>query len=198
MKRVPVIGLDLSLSQTGLAVVTTEGTLVVHSLKDTIHKGAGDGSKLMRLHRITRWIVGTVAAYTSDTIPARFGYEMYAYSGQGLTRLAEQSAVVRSQLFLSYRTVPLPMTAEEARKFVFGSTLRPKLKDIPQKAARKRAIKEDVLARLTALTGVTAANADEADAAVIALVMDAYVNRRASVLGAYENELFERLDARGQ
>lgn len=192
-----VVGLDLSVTRTGVAIIGDDGALSTHSYEtEKVPKHAGEGYKLMRLLRIARWVITTIAARAGDKQPLRIGYEMYAFSGSGLTRLAEQNAIVRSQIYLNFVTVPLPMTAEEARKFVFGSSLRPSTKAIPNKAARKRAIKEDVLARLAA-KGVAAANADEADAAVIALVMDAYVNRRAEHVGAYENELFERLDARG-
>lgn|GEM_PF-4282960 len=194
MSSIPVVGLDLSLGNTGIAIIK-DGKLRTFSRGEKLPKEAGDGSKLMRLHRSARWAVDTIKGVVGDD-PVRIGYEQYAFSGNGLTRLSEQSAVVRSQLYLNFATVPISLTAEESRKFLFGTAMRHA--DIKNKGSRKKAIKADVILRLIRLGYPEPDNADEADAAVIALVMNAYINeRQIQLYGDYGFELFRRLDARG-
>lgn len=150
-----VVGLDLSVTSTGLVVLSERPdgcwedvfrTSVGYSLK----RDSKVREKIERLVVVARTVVETVRLWS----PVAVGIEGYAFSRHGAVYdLAELQGVVKSQLWLGCQIEPVIVSPTMARKTVLGTGAPRGKKGI---------------ARILKGLGLTFDNDDIADAYVIA------------------------------
>lgn len=159
------IGLDLSLSRSGIVVLDPSGNVVEKT--DSGYSLSSDASVKEQVERqidIARKIIGVVQRYMKDGFVS-VGIENYAFStvrGRGgavqsasQTKLAELHGVVQSQLLLTLGVVPEIVVVNTARKVALGKGNIGKGKILPLLTKR----------------GFDFNNGDQADAYVIAEYM---------------------------
>lgn len=157
-----VIGLDLSLTSTGIVSLVEVGKdWGVHS---SLHVGHSLKRDAAVREKIERYVV--IAAAVLDTVrqfkgmEVTVGIEGYAYSKKGAQNdLAELQGIVKSQLWLGERIEPVIVSVTEARKLVLGTG--------SPKGSKKGKTKEGV-AKILKGMGLEFDSDDEADAYVIA------------------------------
>jgi hypothetical protein len=153
-----VVGLDLSLSNTGMCFVPPDwegdvGSLVVASFKTTREKMAYGKPHVLARIDTERYlqIADKVIRFVKECGVRDVAVEGYAYSpvrtkkGQpvqssSMTKLAELGGVVKSQLLLSCQSPAVPVASNTARKFVTGGLKRGKQKQQIEQFLRERGI----------------------------------------------------------
>lgn len=177
--RLSVAGLDLSQRSSGVAIIDRDNQLVTYTFGSNLKDDASERAKAMRNLTIANDIIKVVRQHHVAVVAV----EDYAFSrrSSSVHPLAELGGVVKSQLVLSCGIAVAPVTASSLRKFLFGKAI-----------SDKKAIKS----KLEAMGYKDLKNCDESDALVVALVMDAYSNRRETFCQKHELEVFDRLDKR--
>lgn len=152
-----VAGLDISLRNTGLAIITPEG-MKTFSFGLKI-EAPSEKEQLDRIIKIASWVTRKLREHNVEYV----AIEDYAFSRNSAskTKLAEVTGVIKVQIVTALKTVPIRLTSTQIRKFVVGNG---------------RAKKEVVQTHLE-LIGYKAGNADEYDAIAVALLLDEWVNR---------------------
>lgn len=169
-----VAGLDLSLRNTGIAVVSPQG-IFCHSVGYSI-EAATEREQVQRMLRIAAEAI----RFCKEHGVSRVGIENYAFrpSQAGLTQIAELNGVVKAQAVVVLKTVPVRLAPSQVRKFLLG-------KGNAQKVA--------VQSHLKKLGYLQATNADEFDALAVALVLDAWANPNAQ-LSDYQKGVIEEIN----
>lgn len=174
-----VAGLDLSLSSAGVAILPPTGAPVYWTLAMEMAKHPTERDRIERVIWITNQIMGKLKEHGVQFV----GIEDYAFSGHGLTRLAELTGNLKVQVYLGLRAVPLMIAANSVRKYHLG-------KDPPAKVNRKQKLQD----YLKSVGYVGFRNLDESDALGVALVIDDWANRRSTVADMNKIEVLDRLD----
>lgn len=168
------VGLDLSLRQTGVAVITESGSAEYFSFGRALSQDAGNYDKIKRYIDLTQKILKVLKNYPDAFI----SMENYGFGGPGLAVQCEFGGIVKSQIWLAYKTVPVTLPAKVIRKLLLGS----------EKASGP--IKERVAQRLKQLGYPKAKNYDETDALAVAHVVRQLFTEAKT---PYENEILGRL-----
>lgn len=151
------MGLDLSLTGTGMCILREDGSVLKVGLYGgKLGRGAPVRDKIERMLDIARSVVSSVSE-AKASIPGSeivAGIEHYAYGRMrgAFADLGEINGVVKSQLWMAHSIEPKQVVVSSARKAVFG---------------RGNVPKADVLG-LLAERGLKFADHNEADAYVIA------------------------------
>lgn len=120
----PIVGLDLSLTATGICLLDVEGepsfSVVGHGLKRT----AKQRDKIERIVDIVSAIVDVVSDCSSKP---RVAIEGYAFGARGAQNdLGELHGAVKLQLWLGHGIEPVIIPSSRARKIVLGKGRLPK------------------------------------------------------------------------
>lgn len=167
------VGLDLSLRQTGVAVITDTASAHYFSFGRALSQKAGNYDKIKRYIDLTQKIIKVV----KDHPDAFISMENYGFGGPGLAVQCEFGGIVKSQLWLACRKVPVTLPSTVIRKLLLGS-------------AKPESIKERVAERLMQLGYPKAENFDQTDALAVAhVVRQLFVEAKTS----YEQEILEQL-----
>lgn len=156
------IGLDLSLRNTGLAVVRGDGTIVkVCSFGASLDRGATMKQKVERLVGLTQRIVQEVRVYHAEAFDkggeAKVAIENYAFGARGAQNdLGELHGCVKMQLHLSMHLYAEVVSPSSYRKILLGKG-----------NATKQQSYEWAKVELTN-GGLAVSNNDEADAYLVA------------------------------
>ena len=113
------VGLDLSLTGSGLVIVDEEGIVIDRGLYGyTLTRKATVRDKIERLLFIVENIIKKVERHGDDVV---VGIEGYAYGKFGSQpELGELQGCVKTQLWLALRIVPEVVVVTAARKTVLG------------------------------------------------------------------------------
>lgn len=118
------VGLDLSLTGTGIVVIDPDGDLnlqrtVGYALKEDSSEREIIERQLYIATEITDVIRGLTDAHGARP---RIAIEHYAFSkhSSSVTKLAELRGVVKSQIWLVFQLIPDMVTVGEARRTVLG------------------------------------------------------------------------------
>lgn len=172
-------GLDLSQRSAGVAIIDASGSVHTYTFGSDLSKTSTERQKTWRNIEIANGIINAFKGHAVRAV----GVEAYAFSRKATSvhGLAELGGLVKAQLLLGLNLSPYPMPASSMRKFLFGKN-----------TSDKKAIRN----KLVEMGYAQPTNTDESDALVVALVVDAYSNRRSAHCEQHELELFDRLDAR--
>jgi Holliday junction resolvasome RuvABC endonuclease subunit len=154
----PVVGLDLSLTATGICVLDEEDVrfeTVGYGLK----RSSRQKDKIERIIEIVSAILGEVE--TCIPMPA-VGIEGYAFGARGAQNdLGELHGAVKTQLWLAHQIEPVIIPASHARKSVLG----------------KGNLAKQAIVDLLTNRGIDVRNNNEADAYVIAKCLQLKVEK---------------------
>lgn len=168
MKR--YVGLDLSLTATGVVILDAAGEVVFHdTYGEAGHLKDAPRTKIERQIGIAANVVKAIKKHGiyeppigREIVRPEVGIELYAFSRRGKQNdLAELHGVVRSQLWMVLKIAPEPMTASHVRKVVLAKGNVSKLL-IPKMIAEGR------IATRTDWAGFEFPDGDQADAFVVA------------------------------
>lgn len=159
---IAVAGLDLSHTNTGVAVICDDGVFT-YSYGYELARDATEAEKILRQARILRFIQGILEKHSV----VRVGCESYAYAtGIGLPLSGELTGQLKLAVFLKTKSPIFMFPPKEARRFVFGH--QPKGK-------------KAIVSELKKLGYAQPSNHDEADALVIALTIHRLLNQPWSI-----------------
>lgn len=145
------MGLDLSLTSTGIEVLDSLGSRVYGGLVGKELKKATERDRVERLVLIANTIIGLVKEHDVRHV----AIEGYAYSKKyGGEKLAELHGVVKTQLYLACGLIAEPVSPRKARRVVFGQG--------------KGGIKKKMVQPLLEQRGIFIENGDQRDAYVVA------------------------------
>lgn len=117
-----VMGIDLALRKTGVAVLTEEGLLlraftIEHKIKRAKGEAITEAHKIQRLLTVTSEIMRQVEAFRVRHV----ALENFAYNqAHQAHQMGEMAGSLKTQLWLGQRIVPITEPATTARKHVFG------------------------------------------------------------------------------
>jgi len=157
------LGLDLSLTSTGIVILSKSGALLHSSAYGYGLKKAGTDDEIKRLLDITNRIESVVSEFPIECV----GIEDYAYrragSGSQITRQAELTGVVKTTLY-QYRLKIFVVGISQGRKITFECPVG------VSNAERKEGmdIKTKVMELVKTKYGLDFETTDEADAFVLA------------------------------
>lgn len=148
------MGLDLSLTSTGIEVLDSCGNRVYGCVVGKELRRATERDRVERLVMIANTIIGLVKEHGVRHV----GVEGYAYSKKfGGEKLAELHGVVKTQLYLACQLIAESISPKTARRVVFGKG--------------KGSIKKNMVQPLLEQRGICIDNADQRDAYVVARCM---------------------------
>ena len=115
------VGLDLSLTGSGIVVLDESGSVVATALDGwKLDRSASVREKIDRLVHIASTVMGVVHGAREGGVVV--GIEGYAYNQRGATAdLGELGGVVKTQLWLGFEVEPRIVAVSTARKLVFGN-----------------------------------------------------------------------------
>lgn len=114
------VGLDLSLTGTGVVVIDKDGDINMQRVIGyALKEDSSEREIIERQMYIATEIVDVIKAVPERP---RVAIEHYAFSkrSSSVTKLAELRGVVKSQIWLVFRLVPAIITVGEARRTVLG------------------------------------------------------------------------------
>jgi len=132
------LGLDLSLTGTGLCVLDAEGAVVAMArVGSDLTRGVHERERIERLIVIAEAVLRVARAAQAEGSLA-VGVEDYAFSRRNgaLVDLGELGGVVKTQLWLALGVEPVRIPVSTARKSVLGRGNLPKVAVIPALAQR--------------------------------------------------------------
>lgn len=159
------VGLDLSLQSAGIAVITADQSAFYHSFGEKLPKKPGNYAIIKRYIGITQKIIDILKDVPIQCV----ALENYGFGGQGLAVQCELGGIVKSQIFLALRQVPVTLPANTIRKLLLGH-------------AKKEDIKEKVRSKLIELGYPEPDNFDQSDALAVAHVVRSLYSNRAPTL----------------
>lgn len=133
-----VIGLDLSLSRTGMCFIPTNwngsfGDLAFESVSTKRTEVVFGRASLRAREEIERYlrIAHRVVNFIGKNNAKNVSIEGYAYAQKtaSVTKLAELGGVIKSQVLLTCKIVPVSIPSNTARKFVMGKLERKNQKE---------------------------------------------------------------------
>jgi len=170
-----VVGLDLSMTNTGMCYIPPEWDGNIESLsfssfgtkKSDMTFGKRElitKDELMRYISIANKVVGFIRKNKADRVVV----EDYAYSkgktgSSSVTKLCELGGTVKTQLVLVFKSTPVVLSASSARKSICGSLKRSKPKEQLEELLRS--------------FGFRFNNYDEMDAFVVGYAFYCEINR---------------------
>lgn len=170
-----VAGLDLSLRGAGVAVIGLDGSVSAATFGYPLSKESTDRDRLERILKVTSQLMAFLKLHKVNYI----GVENYAFSKMNsISCQAELGGVVKSQIYVSMKIVPITMPVTSVRKFVLGKSTKSKV---------------TVQKHFKAL-GYILKTADEYDALAVAYLTDFWANDRNCGGNKYHSELLDRLD----
>lgn len=119
------VGLDLSLTNTGIAVITGDQKADYYSFGFSLGKDAGNYAVIKRYISLTHKIIETVKKYPDLH---SISMENYGFGGPGLAVQCEFGGIVKSQIFLALKRVPLTLPSTVIRKLLLGDAKRQDIK----------------------------------------------------------------------
>lgn len=170
-----VAGLDLSLRSAGIGVIRPDGSSQCWTVEYEIAKKCSERDRMERVLSICN----DVMKILNEQQPRYVGIENYGFSGHGLTKLAELTGNVKTQVYLNLKTVPLILGVGSVRKYLLGKDSRDK---------------SDTRNRLLALGYDSPKNLDESDALAIAYVVNDWANRRGMIVDEHKMSVIDSLD----
>lgn len=120
------VGLDLSLTASGMVAVGHDGAvLMAKTFGYGLKRTSSNEQKIKRLLHLAGEVcsfIGDVRAqYSQGSVPSVV-IEGYAYGARGSQNdLAELQGVIKTQVYLSFSAVPEIIPASQARKTVLGN-----------------------------------------------------------------------------
>ncbi len=128
-----IVGLDLSLTATGICVIDHNGNVIKTAVVgSSLKRTARVKEKVERLIEIATKIVNTVNGFIEDGVKPHVSIENYAFAARGAQNdLGELHGVVKSQLWLGCTIEPVMVPTLSARKTVFGKGNIPKKDVLP-------------------------------------------------------------------
>lgn len=171
---VPVAGLDLSLKSSGVAVIDTDGRSHMATFEEDIPPKASDRDKIERIIRMSSRVMEMLKRHNVRYV----GIENYAFTKHGLTRLAELNGVIKIQVYLGLKTVPVSISMPMVRKHLLG------------KHVKDKTVVRDHLIGL----GHTPNGLDESDALAVAVLMNDWANNRSMIADVSRMETMSWID----
>jgi Holliday junction resolvasome RuvABC endonuclease subunit len=164
------VGLDLSLTSTGVAVITDDRKADFFTFGQKLTVDCGNYETIKRYISLTQKIVECLKPYKIQTI----AIENYGFAGPRLAVQCEFGGIVKSQIFLALRQVPITMPSGTVRKLLLGH-------------AKKQDIKQNVMDALVGLGYSGLQNFDQSDALALAHVVRQLQTK--SKLSAHERKV---------
>ena len=118
-----ILGLDLSLTATGIVVLDGEDLVKADTVGYSLKRASSEKERIERLTMITGRIMGAIKQFEVKEVCL----EGYAYSARGAQNdLGELHGVVKTQIYLGFRIVPRIISPSQARKLALGKGNLPK------------------------------------------------------------------------
>jgi len=179
MSDFSVMGIDPSLTATGIAVIKSDATAMGWTRGVSVKKKASNLTRLKRLLFLASSIIEIVDEHNVRYIgveQATFGYSVRAME------LRELLIVLNTQLFLKYGFMAVNIPFATIRKYFLGDG----------KTGRTK--KDDIVAHVREEFGYTLSSTDEYEALAVARIM--YENRKfdRSSFCSYKREVHGRID----
>ena len=116
------IGLDLSLTASGMVSITESGSVLESKTFGYGLKRDSSGErKIKRLLHITNEVCSFIKSTIAGGQEVTVVIEGYAYGARGSQNdLAELQGAIKTQIYLMFNLVPVIIPATKARKLVFG------------------------------------------------------------------------------
>jgi Holliday junction resolvasome RuvABC endonuclease subunit len=172
-------GLDLSLTCTGIAVITAPGVAQYYSCG---YKLTRQATHLDITERVI-YIANTVMKALNEYDCSHIGVENYAYNSKGkITMQAELGGTVKSQIYIG-GMMPVVIASGTARKYLL------------LKKVKGKSIKQVVRDRLVDIGYERPDNTDKSDALAIAHVVSDWANSRNVASTDAQLEVFENIDS---
>ena len=179
-----IVGLDLSLTAAGVAVLTESGECFTETFGYQIKKPTAH-DQLLRNISITRNIIQFLKKYEVRFIAV----ENYGFAGHTLGKQAELGGLVKAQVYLNFKRVVVPIPPTAIRAFLLPK--KGKAKEDRQKIVSS---KKPVEAHIRSLGYNNPKNDNEFDALAVALVMKTYTERDERALNKQQRDLLKRID----
>lgn len=183
-----VVGLDLSLTGAGVAVVDDDGLVHSNTFGYSV-KNPTSHDQVLRNIKITKGIINFIRDFKIDYVAV----ENYGFAGHGLTKQAELGGLVKAQIYLNFKKVVVPIPSKTIRAF-----LMPKSKKKSEKGSKERqkvvSVKTFVENHLRSLGYESPKNDNEFDALAVALVMQSYRERNSQKWNKQQLAVFSRID----
>lgn len=148
------VGLDLSLTASGMVSMSSTGELIgSKTFGYGLKRDSSGERKIKRLLHITNEVCAFIKSTIASDPDVMVVIEGYAYGARGSQNdLAELQGAVKTQIYLMFSLVPVIIPVTKARKLVFG---------------RGRVSKDEVLEGLSEI-GYDFSDHNQADALVVA------------------------------
>lgn len=172
---VAVAGLDLSLTNSGVAIIKEDESVECFSFGYSLHGDISDRDRVERVISITNGILGLLKSNNVKYV----GIENYAFKGHGLTLLAELTGNLKVQCYVGLKSIPIMLAATCVRKYLLGKSTKDK------KVVRKY---------LSDHGYDQPKNLDESDALAIALMVNDWSNRRSFIVDGERMRTLDRID----
>ena len=160
------LGLDLSLTSTGIAVYDAQKRVVLHheSVGESLKEDDPEGVKLARMIGISKRICSVITKWEPQTVTIEGpAYGVFHQKGGRLFQLGGLYFVVATQIRLCFsQMVALPVSAPTARKVVLG-------RGMPPQGVKGKEVKEWVEKTLWVNQGLSTGQHDSNDALVVAI-----------------------------
>lgn len=169
-----VAGLDLSLRNSGVAIIKDSGEVLCMSLGYALKRESTERDRIERVISIANEVMGILISNDVRHV----GIESYAFSGQ-TALLAELSGVLKVQIYIGMKIVPLWIGPGSVRKYLLG-------KDGKDKNKLRKHLSEKGFNQPK--------NLDESDALGIACVVNDWANKRELIADVDKMSILNRLD----
>jgi Holliday junction resolvasome RuvABC endonuclease subunit len=169
-----IVGLDLSLRSTGVAVITADGKAECTSFGHALKKDCGNYETIKRYISSTQKIISFLKPYKIEMI----AIENYGFAGKSLAVQCEFGGIVKSQMYLAMRRVPIVLATGTIRKLLLGD-------------AKAKDIKQRVMDKLIEIGYSGLKNFDESDALAVAHVARSLY--ASANLSKYERQVLSQL-----
>lgn len=171
-----VAGLDLSLRGAGVAVIDLEGKVHTGTFGYPLTKESTERDKLERILKITSQLIEFLKLHNVSQV----GFENYAFSKalHSISLQAELGGVMKSQIYVGLKIVPITIPVTSIRKFLLGKSTK-------EKSPVQKHFKN---------MGYSFKTADEYDALAVATMIDFWANNRNCNGNDYHHEILDRID----
>jgi len=170
-----VAGLDLSLTSAGVAIIDSEQKAHCYTFGYGLpKKGTSERDRIERVIFITNQVMGVLIKHDVKYV----GFENYGFAGNNLTMQADLGGTLKTQVYISLKSVPILIPSMSVRKYLLGKATKDK--KVVRKYLFDRGYTEPK-------------NLDESDALAVALVVNDWANRTHEIADVHKMEVIDRI-----
>jgi Holliday junction resolvasome RuvABC endonuclease subunit len=172
-----VAGLDLSLRQAGVAILS-KGQVFCYSIGYSLKKTSTEHDRTVRVVRIANQIMGLLKKHEVQFV----GIENYAFSKSrsgSITMLADLGGTVKTQVYCGLKTCPIMLPVTTIRKFLLGKSTKEKshIFDFFKRSGFEQP-----------------KNFDESDALAVAFIVHFWSNERNKIVDTERMRVLDSID----